>query len=133
MVELRFPMENSENVQELFSKSLHTPVKVFSQNYEGAQAQGQVSQYSHTNCVAVRKARMMICGCKPSSTQGFTCFRNSAANRVTEVVPSPTQKRMTGNSCFLMFRDKAPKIHFLTVYSFKLGDYLNGCDTFLCK
>lgn len=43
-----------------------------------------------TRCVAVRKARMMICGCMPSSMYDLTCFRNSAASRVTEVVPSPT-------------------------------------------
>lgn len=40
--------------------------------------------------VAVRKALMMVWGWSPSSTYGFNCFRNSAASRVTEVVPSPT-------------------------------------------
>lgn len=40
--------------------------------------------------VAVRNALMMVWGWSPSSTYGFSCFRNSAARRVTEVVPSPT-------------------------------------------
>ena len=33
---------------------------------------------------------MIIYGCIPSSTNGLASFNNSAAKRVTDVVPSPT-------------------------------------------
>ena len=34
--------------------------------------------------------QMIIYGCIPSSTNGLASFNNSAAKRVTDVVPSPT-------------------------------------------
>lgn len=39
---------------------------------------------------ACRKARMMPCGCTPSSTNARHSLRNSAASSTTVVVPSPT-------------------------------------------
>lgn len=42
------------------------------------------------NSHAFLKLRIMICGCRPSSMKLLDCLRNSAANRTTDVVPSPT-------------------------------------------
>lgn len=57
------------------------------------------------SCPACLKARMMTCGCTPSSTKGLHSFRNSPARMTTVVVPSPTcaQARMNLRSVCVRF------------------------------
>eukprot|EP01139_Manchomonas_bermudensis_P005583 Amastigsp_a175365_241.p3 type:complete len:358 gc:universal Amastigsp_a175365_241:413-1486(+) len=42
------------------------------------------------SCAARRNARMMTCGCTPSSINGRAARRNAPARTTTDVVPSPT-------------------------------------------
>ena len=63
--------------------------------------------FSLTITKAFLTALTITCGWTPSSIKGLNCFRNSPANNVTDVVPSPTYKKMI--ITFFLISDKTKK------------------------
>mmetsp|Transcript_34523 Transcript_34523/g.106734 ORF Transcript_34523/g.106734 Transcript_34523/m.106734 type:complete len:220 (-) Transcript_34523:38-697(-) len=59
---------------------------------EGGMSTATSASRFEINPTALRTPLAIVCGCRPSSTNGFTCLSISPASKTTDVVPSPTSE-----------------------------------------